>query len=183
MYCQPPKTDYPENRWLTFAEAAGHALVQACRDPEAPDHTRATPIGVIAARIWPGHGWAERDVEQVMRLLCAVVGCVGEGASGTEAALPRFRLHTFFKSPEGLYASVVPPSQRHGSEDTRWQGPLSLNLAGRRLEQVGDGGALHQRGSLSCCTANAAAKPFWVVFEARNHDGQGRGCGGGTAPS
>jgi ATP-dependent helicase YprA (DUF1998 family) len=116
---QVPQADDPASRWLTFAEAAGHALVQACRDPEAPDHTRATPIGLIAARIWPGHGWAERDVEQVLRLLCAAVGCTGEGASGTGAALPRFRLHTFFKSPEGLYASVVPPGQRHGGDAVR----------------------------------------------------------------
>ena len=103
----PPAAD-PAKRWLTLAEASGLALVKACRDPEAPDRTRATAIGLIARRLWPSHEWDERDVEQVLRLLCAVVGCTGEGASDTGSALPRFRLHTFFKSPEGLYASVVP---------------------------------------------------------------------------
>jgi ATP-dependent helicase YprA (DUF1998 family) len=155
-----PTAEDPASRWLTFAEAAGHALVQACRDPEAPDHTRATPLGVIAARIWPNHGWAERDVEQVLRLLCAAVGCTGEGASGTGAALPRFRLHTFFKSPEGLYASVIPPGQRDGGDAPRWQGRLSLNLAGRRLEQSGSSGAAQLRRQFELLHCECCGETF-----------------------
>lgn len=153
-------------RWLSFAQAAGRALEKACAAPDP----RATGISMIAERLWPGHGWSERDVEQVMRLLCAVVGCVGEGPSGAEAALPRFRLHTFFKSPEGLYASVVPPSQRPGAEGKRWQGPLSLNLAGRRLEQVGDGGALDQRRQFELLHCECCGETFLGGVRARNRD-------------
>ncbi|TGG94412.1 MAG: DEAD/DEAH box helicase [Aphanocapsa feldmannii 277cV] len=107
----PPDRD-AKHRWLMFARATGQALERACTAPDQPD-PRATGIGTIAERIWPGHGWSEGVVEKVIRLLCAVVGCVGEGPSGAEASLPRFRLHTFFKNPEGLYASVVPPSERN----------------------------------------------------------------------
>ena len=172
---QVPPADDPSLRWLMFAEAAGHALVQACRDPEAPNHTRATPIGVIAARIWPSHGWAERDVEQVLRLLCAAVGCTGEGASGKGAALPRFRLHTFFKSPEGLYASVVPPGQRHGEHASRWQGPLSLNLAGRRLEQTGSSGGAQLRRQFELLHCECCGETFLGGVRGRGrHEEQGQ---------
>jgi hypothetical protein len=122
-----------QSRWQLFAEATGRALERACARPDP----RATEIGVIAERLWPGNGWSEREREQVLRLLCALVGCAGERRDTTSASLPRFRIHTFFKSPEGLYASVVPPSERQNIVDKRWQGKLSLNLAGRRLEQIG----------------------------------------------
>ena len=162
----PPAAD-PVKRWLTLAEASGLALVQACRDPEAANRTRATAIGSIARRLWPSHDWNERDVEQVLRLLCAVVGCTGEGSSGTGLALPRFRLHTFFKSPEGLYASVVPPSERRIASDTRWQGPLSLNLSVRRLEQSATSGISQLRRQFELLHCECCGETFLGGIRAR----------------
>jgi len=159
-----PANESTSHRWLICAQAAGRALEEACAAPDP----RATSIGMIANRLWPGHGWSQSDVEQVLRLLCAVVGCVGEGPEGTSTALPRFRLHTFFKSPEGLYASVIPPSDRSGSEDKRWQGPLSLNLSGRRLEQVGSVGDLDLRRQFELLHCECCGETFLGGVRARS---------------
>jgi len=126
------------DRWVLLARTIGTALENHCMDPEDPDRrSRATKLGVLAERLWPKHGWEAHDLERVMRLLCAIVGCVGEGPGGTDLGLPRFRLHTFFKSPEGVFCTVVPPAERTRERPDRWEGPLSLNRAGSQLEQSG----------------------------------------------
>lgn len=125
-------------RWLTLAHSIGIALEQACS-------SRATGLSAIAAELCPTNHWSQSELEQVMRLLAAVVGCVGEGSHAQVAGLPRFRLHTFFKNPEGLFTTVLPPARRLREQPERWQGPLSLNLSGRQLETADDGSTSLQR--------------------------------------
>ena len=128
-------------RWLLLARGLGSALERACSDPEP----RATALRTIAHRLWPTHGWSDLQIEQVLRLLCGITGCVGEGPAGRDAGLPRFRLHTFFKNPEGLFATVLPPAQRSAEAPGRWQGPLSLNPSGRLLDIAADGSSEQRR--------------------------------------
>lgn len=133
-----PSQQDQRDRWVLLARTIGTALEDHCLDPEDPDRrSRATTLGVLAERLWPQHGWEAPDLERVMRLLCSIVGCVGEGPGGTDLGLPRFRLHTFFKSPEGVFCTVVPPAERSRERPDRWEGPLSLNRAGSQLEQSG----------------------------------------------
>jgi ATP-dependent helicase YprA (DUF1998 family) len=125
-------------RWVLLARTIGSALEDHCVDPKDRDQrSRATSLGVLAERLWPKHGWQASDLERVMRLLCAIVGCVGEAPGGTDLGLPRFRLHTFFKSPEGVFCTVIPPAERSREHPDRWEGTLSLNRAGSQLEQSG----------------------------------------------
>ncbi len=119
-------------RWLTLARGIGTNLERAC-------HNRASGLRAIANAIWSNHGWSHKDLETVLRLLAAIVGSVGEGPFAAQAGLPRFRLHTFFKNPEGLFATVVPPAERSAEAPERWQGPLSLNLSGRQVGEAADG--------------------------------------------
>lgn len=125
-------------RWLSLARGIGCALEEACPG-------RATGLSAIANVLWPTNNWCQEELEQVMRLLGAIVGCVGEGSQARAAALPRFRLHTFFKNPEGLFTTVLPPARRRPDQPDRWQGPLSLNLSGRQLETAEDGSTNLQR--------------------------------------
>jgi hypothetical protein len=119
-------------RWLTLARGIGSDLERAC-------HNRASGLRAVADAIWTGHGWSDAELESVLRLLAVIVGCVGEGQHAAQAALPRFRLHTFFKNPEGLFTTVLPPVERPADAPERWQGPLSLNLSGRQLGEAADG--------------------------------------------
>lgn len=119
-------------RWLTLATAIGSELESAC-------HKRASGLHAIATAIWIDHAWTDTELEIVLRLFAAIVGSVGEGHFKEQAVLPRFRLHTFFKNPEGLFTTVLPPSERTAKDPDRWQGPLSLNLSGRQLSEGADG--------------------------------------------
>ena len=133
----PFQTDQ-QARWIVLARTIGRALEDHCVDPQDLDRrSRATSLAVLTERLWPSHGWDARDQGKVMRLLCAIVGCVGEGPGGVELGLPRFRLHTFFKSPEGVFCTVVPPGERSSERPDRWQGKLSLNRAGSQLQESG----------------------------------------------
>jgi DEAD/DEAH box helicase domain-containing protein len=127
----PPAGDLLE-RWLTLARGIGNDLERAC-------HNRASGLRAIADAIWSNHCWSDTELEPVLRLLAAIVGSVGEGQFAAKAALPRFRLHTFFKNPEGLFVTVVPPAERSATTPVRWQGPLSLNLSGRQVGEAADG--------------------------------------------
>lgn len=133
-----PEQQEPLQRWLTLARAIGSALERACTG-------RATGLSAIAAVLWPSNKWNQAELELVMRLLSATVGCVGESSQAHTAALPRFRLHTFFKNPEGLFTTVLPPARRRSDQPDRWQGPLSLNLSGRQLDIAADGSTTLQR--------------------------------------
>jgi len=121
-----------EERWLTLARGIGSDLERVCRH-------RPSGLRSIAGAIWNDHGWSDAELERVLRLLAAIVGSVGERQHAADAALPRFRLHTFFKNPEGLFTTVVPPAERTTEALERWQGPLSLNLTGRQLGAAADG--------------------------------------------
>jgi hypothetical protein len=133
----PPERDQCK-RWVLLARTIATALEDHCLDPQDPQQrSRATPLSDLARRLWPEHVWEAGEVEKVMRLLCAIVGCVGEGTGGGDLGLPRFRLHTFFKSPEGVFCTVLPPGERLSEQPERWQGPLSLNRAGSQLQESG----------------------------------------------
>lgn len=127
-----PAADDLLGRWLTLARGIG-------ADLEGASHNRASGLRAIAAAIWNDHSWSDSELETVLRMLAAIVGSVGEGQHAAQAALPRFRLHTFFKNPEGLFTTVVPPAERTAEVPDRWQGPLSLNLSGRQLAEGADG--------------------------------------------
>lgn len=133
-----PAADELLERWLTLTRGIGCDLEHAC-------NTRAAGLGAIAAAIWSDHGWSNSELERVLRLLAAIVGSVGEGEHAARAALPRFRLHTFFKNPEGLFTTVVPPAERTAEAPERWQGPLSLNLSGRLQREAADGSTEFRR--------------------------------------
>jgi len=127
-----PDAGDPLQRWLSLARGIGCDLERACK-------SRATGLRAIAEAIWSDHGWNDSAMENVLRLLAAIVGSVGEGQFTARAGLPRFRLHTFFKNPEGLFTTVVPPAERTAEAPERWQGPLSLNLSGRLQREAADG--------------------------------------------
>ena len=156
-----PDQGEPLQRWLTLACSIGHALERACR-------SKATGLKAIAAALWPSNNWEQRELEKVMRLLGAIVGCVGEGSHGRAAALPRFRLHTFFKNPEGLFTTVLPPARRRPDHPDRWQGPLSLNLSGRQLETAADGSTSLQR-QFELLHCECCGETFLGGVRARKH--------------
>lgn len=100
-----------------LARGIGRSLEEACRN-------RATGLRAIADQLWRDHGWTDQQLEEVLRLFTGIVGSVGEGQHAAQAALPRFRLHTFFKNPEGLFTTVVPPHPRR--ERARKEQPARL---------------------------------------------------------
>ena len=100
---------------------------------------------------------------------------VQEGDLNAGGSLPRFRLHTFFKSPEGIYASVVPPGDREAPEIKRWQGCLSLNLAGRRLEQNRESGSNELRRQFELLHCECCGETFLGGVRGRGrHDDHGQ---------
>src|ERR1700730_7392079 len=125
----------------TAAEAA-ERLAWACReeDEQRPGElrSRAITLGELANKLfaWPAGGASDEARLEAVRGLLFVRGC----ADGLGDRLPRdrgpmasFRVHTFFRSIEGLYApatralgSPETPSQRHAHI-----GVLSIDQAAR----------------------------------------------------
>lgn len=136
----PPAAD-PLQRWHQLATATALALEEACH-PAPHAEAVATGLSTIAGRIWPQHGWDPATTERILRLLVGVVGAVdrpgpiGERLRalrrGAGQPLPRFRVHTFFKALEGVFAEVVPPARRVAGRPGAWQGNLSLERLGTR---------------------------------------------------
>lgn len=136
----PPAAD-PLQRWHQLATATALALEEACH-PAPHAEAVATGLSTIAERIWPQHGWEPAITARVLRLLAGVVGAVDRPGPIGESLrtlrrnaiqpLPRFRVHTFFKALEGVFAEVVPKGLRAPGEETRWQGSLSLERLGTR---------------------------------------------------
>ena len=157
-----------EERWLLLARTIGSALEDKCKasDDERP---RATALGVLATKLWPEHCWQPHDLERVMRLLCAIVGCLGEAKGGSALGLPRFRLHTFFKSPEGVFCTVIPPAERTVERSDRWQGTLSLNRAGRQLEEA----SLAPRRQFELLYCECCGETFLGGVKSRRSEQQG----------
>ncbi|MEB3256425.1 MAG: helicase-related protein, partial [Synechococcaceae cyanobacterium] len=139
----PPAAD-PLQRWHQLATATALALEEACHASPQADAV-ATGLFTIAERIWGDHGWDLPTAARILRVLAGVVGAVDRpGPIGERLLalrrvdsqpLPRFRVHTFFKALEGVFAEVVPPGRRAGAGEGRWQGNLSLERLGTRASQ------------------------------------------------
>ena len=152
-------------RWIVLTRGIGTDLERACDN-------RASGLRAIADAIWTNHSWKDTELELVLRLLAAIVGSVGEGQFAAQAALPRFRLHTFFKNPEGLFVTVVPPAERTAEAPERWQGPLSLNLSGRQVGEAADGSReLRRQFELLHC--ECCGETFLGGIRARQDAGSG----------
>ena len=135
-----PFIDDPELRWLKAAKFIGTLIEHHCIE-EGTGRVVATTFESLAVHIWPAHCWSMEEVENNMRMLCAIVGSIDEtntiGASLMERArkeklaLPRFRVHTFFKSPEGLFSDVRPYGFRLADHNKGWIGSLSMDRSGK----------------------------------------------------
>ena len=158
-----PILDSLEERWEWLASAVGCAFEKACRRNDGS--VVATSLDNIAERCWPEHGWSPSEIERNMRLLAAVVSAADHsGPTGQELRklrqnqkecwpVPRFRLHTFFRIPQGLFVDVVPPAWRSQKKSGRWQGKLSIERSGttqihRHLD--GNSYSVRQFELLSC---------------------------------
>ena len=137
-------TDNASACLFDLMRASGAVIRRHCLSNGKP---RATSIADLAQRIWPDHGWDQSQQEQVLRVLTALVGAGAMAAADRGMAWPRFRIHTFFKSPEGLYVTVIPPAHRREQAQDRWQGPLLLNARNSKSSdpQTGGGSAAIQR--------------------------------------
>jgi DEAD/DEAH box helicase domain-containing protein len=114
----------PAERLLELMRTAAVVIDRHCvKDIQK----RATTISTLAAAIWPDNNWSQSDTEQVMRVFTALVAAGAESELGKGMPWPRFRIHTFFKSPDGLFVTVRPPFERDSETPDRWQGPLMLS--------------------------------------------------------
>ena len=159
----------PERLWLDVAQQLGSPIVGELReiirgcvdeaanrlhgacwhtDEQSPEgRTRATPVSEIAERLFGAEArtWAyERRLETVRAFL--FVRGAGDGLKhylGTwKTPPPSFRVHTFFRSIEGLYAPVL---RGAGSPETPSKrvaevGVLTIDRE-PRIEVVGPDGA------------------------------------------
>lgn len=152
-----PRDDLPAAIAEAAAEVA-HRLVWACWEPD-PDsampgagRTRAQLVDSLAARLFEGadsSGPATEQQRLAVRGLLFVRGATDglAGLSNSPKPLPTFRVHTFFRSIEGLYAPAgagVGCASGFGADRdaavgrlTIDQGP-SLNVGGkpRRLFEI-----------------------------------------------
>lgn len=156
-----PNWDRLEERWEWLASAVGCAFEKACCRND--DSVVATSLDEIFERCWLNHGWPPLKVERNMRLLTAVVSAADHsGNTGKKLRklrqeklwpVPRFRLHTFFRVPQGLFVDVVPPAWRSEKKPQRWQGELSVERTGTTRHALDRDGSIHsvrQFELLSC---------------------------------
>lgn len=145
-----PAGDLP-HRLHRLLRIVSERVSTACLDPEEK-RTRARALRPLAATMFSDYRaeWSDAVVSEVMRAVLFVRGC-GDGLQdyfrehlgGAASSLPSFRVHTFFRSIEGLYA----PAWKAAVEEvpgtpsrTVEVGPLSierqsgdeLNVAGER---------------------------------------------------
>ena len=131
-------------RLVGLMRAAGAAIDRHC---EKEDCKRATTISRLASAIWPGHGWSQNDIEQVLRVFTSLVAAGAHSTRGKQWRWPRFRVHTFFRSPDGLFVTVRAPSERDPEAPERWQGPLMLsnrNSSNRNSSEEQPDEAIHR---------------------------------------
>ena len=155
-----PVLDSLEERWEWLASAVGCAFEKACRSDDGS--VVATSLHEISEHRWPKHGWSASVVEHNMRILAAIVSAADHsGPTGEKLRklrqkkrwpVPRFRLHTFFRVPQGLFVDVVPPAWRSQEKLKRWQGELSIENTGttRRALDSDDSVSVRQFELLSC---------------------------------
>lgn len=122
-------------RLISLMCAAGAVIDRHC---EKDNRKRATTISHLAASIWPGHSWSQEDTEQVLRVFTSLVAAGAQSTRKKQWSWPRFRVHTFFRSPDGLFVTVRPPSQRDPKAPKRWQGPLILSNRSSSEEQTSE---------------------------------------------
>ena len=102
-------------------EEAGRKIASACWS-ESDERARATPVKVLAERIFV----SDPQMSEALRGILFLRG-LGDAyplwfpSEPPEIAAPRFRMHTFFRAIEGLYAPLVPTNP-----DERTVGELSL---------------------------------------------------------
>lgn len=122
----------PSERLVGLMRAAGAAIDRHC---EKEDCKRATTIRHLASAIWPDNDWSQNDTEQVLRVFTSLVAAGAQSKRGKQWNWPRFRVHTFFRGPDGLFVTVRAPSERDPEAPERWQGPLMLSNRNSSQEQ------------------------------------------------
>ena len=103
-------------------EEAAYRLLWACWE-ESEERTRAQPVSVIAKRLFVDASNGDATSSEALRGLLFIRGA-GDGLAklgflGRRPMLPSFRLHTFFRSIEGLYAPTQKGVAAPTSEATR----------------------------------------------------------------
>ncbi|HSI09588.1 MAG TPA: DEAD/DEAH box helicase [Rariglobus sp.] len=93
-------------------------VILACSADGTPERVRAAPLSIVATRLF-GEGVPTSEQRQALRGVFILRGLA------SDASLPTFRFHWFFRNIEGLWACVSP---RHCHElapdDTRTAGRL-----------------------------------------------------------
>ena len=112
---------------------ATHRLLWACWE-ESEDRTRAQPVSVLTKRLFVDASNDDAASAEALRGLLFVRGA-GDGLAElgflSRLNLPSFRLHTFFRSIEGLYA----PAQRGLASPHQW-GDRSAEVGRLTVEQA-----------------------------------------------
>ncbi len=116
----------------------GDRLASVCWD-ELDGRMRAESVTTIATRLFQefrNEGETTSvDFNEALSAVRAILfarGC-GDGLSASlgRISAPSFRVHTFFRSIEGLYSSAIVPSQTQDPEGVdRYVGPLSIEREG-----------------------------------------------------
>lgn len=123
------------DRLFALMYAAGVVIDRHC---EKDNRRRATTISHLAASIWPDNTWDQDDTEQVLRVLTSLVAAGEQSARERGITWPRFRVHTFFRNPDGLFVTVRPPSERDPKAPERWQGSLMLSNRNSSEDQASE---------------------------------------------
>ena len=118
------KNAEPSERLIKLMHSAGVVIDRHCSQE---GKQRATTLSHLADGIWAGNRWSQQDTEQVLRVFTSLVAAGAQSERGRSFSWPRFRIHTFFKNPDGLFVTVLPPSHRDPKYPNRWQGPLMLS--------------------------------------------------------
>jgi DEAD/DEAH box helicase domain-containing protein len=130
-------------------EEAARRLAAACWS-EADGRARATEWETLSLRLFGGAGDVHREALRGMLLVRGLGDAFAAWFPDTEMgiAAPSFRLHTFFRSIEGLYAPLQPLSGDTESEQQgRFFGPLSIErtVSERDAGEGGEGQKIPRR--------------------------------------
>ncbi len=107
-------------------EEAGRRIATACRssDKSVP---RATEISVLAEQLFGSRNDTSLSAVQGLLLMRGCGDAFEEWWPGDSTPkTPTFRIHTFFRSLEGLFAPAVDAGVGKDGEEKRWVGDLSV---------------------------------------------------------